>query len=177
MKYIGNCSDQIDWNTVITKCKTGSTIHYNLSCFPNTEHFKELDRIWQEAGYQYDDPSIEWINYFAGEFGQEVVDQFAKIVDAKPWMVWISKIKPARMAPLHQDAHSKIDELLSLGSPVRYTCYIQDGCDGHASIVNNVAIYKAKKGDIYEWSHYDAWHAGGNCGLHDKFMFNFWGYK
>jgi hypothetical protein len=71
----------------------------------------------------------------------------------------------------------KIDELLLLGSPVRYTCYIQDGSDGHTSIVNNVAIYKAKKGDIYEWPQYDAWHAGGNCGLHDKFMFNFWGYK
>jgi hypothetical protein len=81
------------------------------------------------------------------------------------------------MAPLHQDVHSKIDELLSLGSPIRYICYIQDGSDGHASIVNNIAIYKAKKGDIYEWPQYDAWHAGGNCGLHDKFMFNFWGYR
>mgnify|MGYP006281272783 CR=1 FL=1 len=177
MKYIGNCSNEIDWDSAISKCLNGYTIRYNLDCFPNTEGFNELDRLWQEAGYQYDDPAIEWTNYFADEFGQEVVDKFAKIVDAKPWMVWISRIKPARMAPLHKDAHSKIKELLELGEPVRYCCYIQDGCDGHASIVENVAIYKAKKGDIYQWPHYNAWHAGGNCGLHDKFMFNFWGYR
>ena len=177
MKYIGNCADLIDWDLAVSKCQAGQTLTYNLNCFPDTEGFKELDAIWQQAGFKYDDPAIEWTNYFAEEFGQGVIDQFAKIVGATPWMVWISKIRPARMAPLHKDAHSKITELLQLGTPVRYTCYIQDPTDGHASIVDNVAIYKAKKGDIYEWPSYDAWHAGGNAGLKDKYMFNFWGYK
>jgi hypothetical protein len=177
MKYIGNCSDKIDWNLAISKCLQGHTIKYDTNSFPDMNSFKELDTLWQAAGYRHGDPAIEWINYFSDEFGQDVVDQFADIVNSKPWMVWISRIKPARMAPLHTDAHSKIDELLALGNPVRFSCYIQDGNAGHASIVGNVAIYKATKGDIYEWPSYDAWHAGGNCGLQDKFMFNFWGYR
>lgn len=182
MKYIGNCSQEIDWSAVIEKIRSmpGKVMHYNEECFnTNLPGFKELDEKWQAAGYKYNEPSIEWINYFPEEFGQDVVDTFAKIVNAKPWMVWISRINVGRMAPLHIDAHSKLEEVLSLGKPIRFTCFIEKREDslGHISIVGDVAVTGAMQGDIYEWPSYDAWHAGGNGGVTDKFQFNFWGYR
>lgn len=182
MKYIGNCSQDIDWTAVIEKIRPmpGKVMHYTKECF-NTDlpGFKELDDAWQRAGFKYGEPSIEWINYFPEEFGQEVVDKFAAIVNATPWMVWISRINVGRMAPLHKDAHSKINELLALGTPIRFTCFIETKKDslGHASVVENVCITDYTQGDIYEWPSYDAWHAGGNGGVTDKFQFNFWGYR
>jgi hypothetical protein len=181
MRYIGNCSNKIDWNSVINTCRDipGVRMTYDLNCFPDTDQFRELDKIWQGAGYKYGEPSIEWINYFPEQFGKEVVDSFAAIVNAKPWMVWISRINVGRMAPLHIDAHSKIDEVLLLGKPIRFTCFIEKRDDslGHVSIVGDVAVSGANQGDIYEWPSYDAWHAGGNGGITDKFQFNFWGYR
>lgn len=180
MNIIGHTNQLIDWENVIAQCKNskGNTIQYNPKFFANSDDFKKLDDIWQKAGYFYDDPSIEWTNYFPGNnFDQSVVDKFQSIVQATPWMVWISKISPGQMAPWHYDAHSKIDELLKLGSPVRYTCYIQEPSDGHVSIVGSDCVYRPVKGSIYQWPTYDAWHAGINAGLTDKYMFNYWGYQ
>ena len=181
MDLIGNTATQIDWNTVIEHLKTrsGTTLYYNSTSFnPEMSGFTELDKIWQDAGYCYDSPSIEWTNYFPGiDFDQTIVDTFTSIVQAKPWMVWISKIRPGKMAPWHFDAHTKIDEILSLGEPIRFTCYIQDPSHGHISIVDDQCVYRPAKGSIYKWPTYDAWHCGMNGGLTDKYMFNFWGYR
>jgi hypothetical protein len=179
MMIIGTTGSQIDWDKVIDQCdqSNGNILRYHPSCFPNSNDFKELDAIWQEAGYFYDDPSIEWTNYFPGtDFAESVVPIFRDIVNAEPWMVWISKINPGQMAPWHFDAHSKINELLELGNPVRYTCYIQEPSNGHVSIVGTDCIYRPAKGSIYRWPSYDAWHAGINGGLTPKYMFNYWGY-
>jgi hypothetical protein len=181
MKLIDNTQNQINWDEVIEKLKTcqGTTLNYNTTSFdPSIPGFSELDVLWKEAGYFYDDPSIAWTNFFPGrDFEQSVVDTFASIVNAKPWMVWISKICPGQMAPWHFDAHTKIDEIKALGTPVRFTCYIQNPSHGHVSIVGEDAIYRPAKGSIYQWPTFDAWHCGMNGGLTDKFMFNFWGYR
>lgn len=180
MKLIGNTQNLIDWNTVILSIKnrTGTTLTYNEQSFDKTiSAFAKMDRVWQDAGYQYNDPSIEWTNFFPEvDFDQEVVNTFSQITQATPWMVWISRIRPGKMAPWHYDAHSKLDELLKLGNPVRYTCYIQEPHSGHISIVNDSAVYCPVKGSIYKWPSYDAWHCGMNGGLTDKYMFNYWGY-
>jgi hypothetical protein len=177
MNLITNTGTSIDWNQVVARCKsaTGTTMQYNRKCFPDTQDFKELDRLWQEAGYFYDDPSIEWTNYFSEDFGQEVVDAFQDIVKAKPLMAWVSKIRPGLMAPWHYDAHQKIEEFKKQGNLVRYTCYIQDPQHGHVSVVGESAVYRPVKGSVYQWPTYDAWHCGMNGGLTDKFMFNYWG--
>jgi hypothetical protein len=180
MKLIGNTENKIDWDSIIESCKTDSkhVLRFNEECFPKTEAFENMGRLWKERGYVYNDPTIEWFNYFPGEhFSQSVVDTFESIVDTKPWMVWISKIKPGRMAPWHIDIHSKIDLLLEKGVPVRYTCYIEDYSMGHVSIVGDTCVYQAPKGSIYQWDLYDEWHCGMNGGFTDKYMFNYWGYK
>ena len=181
MNLIGNTTDLINWDTVIEQLATseGNTLQYTTDSFnPKLPGFAKMDKVWQEAGYKYGDPSIEWTNYFPGtNFDRSIVDTFESIVGAKPWMVWISKIRPGKMAPWHFDAHSNIDEALALGTPIRFTCYIQDPHPGHVSIVENVAIYYASKGSIYQWSNHDAWHSGMNGGLVDKYMFNYWGYN
>jgi hypothetical protein len=180
MKLIGNTNSLINWDQIIDECllSKGNKLIYNYNCFPNTDDFKSLDEIWKNAGYAHNTDSIEWINYFPEKnFQKEIVDTFHTIVNAKPWMVWISRIRPGKMAPWHYDAHQNIKELLNLGNPVRYTCYIQDPQPGHISIVDNSAIYHPIKGSIYQWPSYDAWHCGMNGGLVDKFMFNYWGYQ
>jgi hypothetical protein len=180
MILVGNTETLIDWNNVILDIinKSGTSLRYNEQSFDKTiPAFADMDAVWQKAGYQYNDPSIEWINYFPGsDFNQEVVDVFKQLVMAEPWMVWISRIRPGKMAPWHYDAHSKLDELLSLGTPVRYTCYIQEPSPGHVSIVGDSAVYRPSKGSIYKWPNYNAWHCGLNGGLTDKYMFNYWGY-
>lgn len=181
MKLISHTGDSIDWDLVIAQInqKPGTALRYNRETFDaELEGFGEMNRVWQLAGYTYNDPSIEWINYFPGsDFDNTVVEQFENIVEAKPWMVWISKIRPGKMAPWHFDAHSRLNELLKLGQPVRYTCYIQEPHDGHISIVGQQAVYRPSKGSVYKWTNYSDWHAGMNGGLVDKFMFNYWGYK
>lgn len=179
MKLIGNTNNLIDWKEVIEKCcrSNGTYLVYNQRCFPETKDFEQLDSLWQSAGYAYDNSSIEWINYFPEDFGKEIVEQFESIVGAKPWMVWISRIRPGKMAPWHYDAHQKIEEFKQLGNPVRYTCYIQPPHHGHISIVDTTAIYHPEQGSIYQWPNHDAWHCGMNGGLEDKFMFNYWGYQ
>jgi hypothetical protein len=177
MNLLTNTNNQIDWETVLKKCKlsTGTTMRYNLECFPDTPEFSELDKLWQNAGYSRNQSSIEWTNYFKEDFGQEVVDVFQNIVQAKPLMAWVSKIRPGHMAPWHYDAHQHIEEFKKQGNLVRYTCYIQEPQHGHISIVGESAIYKPAKGSIYQWPTYDEWHCGINGGLTDKYMFNYWG--
>jgi hypothetical protein len=180
MKLIGTTGTLIDWNLVITQCEStvGNNILYTAESFPKSKHFDEMDIVWKAAGYQYGDPTIEWTNFFPeANFNKTIVDTFESIVNATPWMVWISRIRPGKMAPWHFDAHSNIDELLTLGNPVRYTCYIQAPHDGHVSVVGDTAVYKPECGSIYEWPNYDAWHCGMNGGLVNKYMFNFWGFQ
>ena len=180
MKLIGNTGNQIDWDSVIEQCiaSQGNSLFYNKESFPATDDFTELDAIWQNAGYKYNDPSVTWTNYFPERnFNKNIIDVFESIVNAKPWMVWISKISVGQMAPWHFDAHSKIHELKDLGNPVRFTCYIQEPHSGHVSIVHDTAVYRPAKGSIYQWPSPDAWHCGMNGGLADKYMFNYWGYQ
>ncbi len=180
MNIIANTGTTIDWDSVILEClrSQGTILTYNEKCFPNTEDFRSLDSLWKSAGYEYNNSRIEWINYFPGtDFDQTVVGKFESLVNAKPWMVWISRIKPGKMAPWHFDAHQNINEIYNLGKPVRYTCYIQEANDGHISIVDQTAVYRPVKGSIYRWPTHDSWHCGMNGGMVDKFMFNYWGYE
>lgn len=179
MKLIANTEDRINWNSVILKCleSKGTTMIYDPSCFPDTQEFRYLDELWQQAGYKYQDNNIEWINYFKEDFGLDVVDTFENIVDVRPLMVWVSRIRPGKMAPWHFDAHKDIEHFKQKGELIRFTCYIQDPQHGHVSIVDNETVYRPAKGNIYQWPKYDAWHCGMNGGLTDKFMFNYWGYR
>jgi hypothetical protein len=174
MEFIGNCATQIDWDLELSRLDNGITLLYNEESFDKSlPQFAEMDRVWQDAGYQYNDTSIEWTNYFPDS---DLVSTFSEIVQATPWMVWFSKIRPGKMAPWHVDAHSKINELLALGEPVRYTCYVQEPHHAHISVVEDHCVHLPNKGDIYKWPSYESWHCGVNAGLSNKFMFNYWGY-
>ena len=180
MKYISNCSDLIDWDSVLEEIsdKPGRVLHFNEQTFNFTlPGFDKMLKEWETAGYKYNDPSIEWINYFPGsEFSMDVQYKFNEIVQAEPFMVWISRIKPGRMAPWHFDAHSRIHELEGKNI-VRYTCYIQKPTFGHVSIVGDSCIYRPNQGDIYQWPSWDVYHCGMNGGYTDKYMFSYWGYQ
>lgn len=182
MQLIGNTGDLIDWDKVIEsiKHKSGNLIRYNDYTFtPHFKGFSDMNKMWQDAGYTYDDPCIEWINYFPEEhFDGNISNIFRDLVNVKmqPFMVWISKIKPCRMAPWHFDAHKHIDYVMSIGKPIRYVCYIGKPADGHVSIVKDHFVYKPEQGSVYLWDNYNDFHCGLNGGLSDKYMFNYWGY-
>ena len=180
MKYISNCNDIINWDNVLDEIvdKHGKVLHYNEKTFDfSLPGFDKMGREWETAGYKFDDPVIEWINYFPdSDFSLDVQHKFRDIVEAEPFMVWISKIKPGRMAPWHFDAHSRISELEGK-TIVRYTCYIQKPTFGHVSIVGDSCIYRPNQGDIYLWPSWDVYHCGMNGGYTDKYMFSYWGYQ
>jgi hypothetical protein len=180
MKYIGNCKDIINWDSVLEeiKDKPGTVLHYNEQTFnKDLKGFDKMAFEWANAGYQINDAAIEWINYFpGGDFSISVQEQFQQIVDAEPFMVWISKIKPLRMAPWHFDAHTKIDELKDK-NVVRYTCYIQQPTPGQVSIVEDTCVYMPEQGSIYQWPSHESYHCGMNGGYTDKYMFNYWGLR
>lgn len=180
MKYISNTGDTIDWDAVIEQIrhKPGVTLKYNEKTFnKDLKGFDQLHKEWQLAGYKFDDDAIEWTNYFPGsDFSEIVVERFKELTGVNPWMVWVSRIKPGRMAPWHFDAHTKIDELIDK-TVIRYTCYIQKPTFGHVSIVEDSCIYRPEQGSIYQWPSYDSYHCGMNGGFTDKYMFNYWGYQ
>ena len=67
MKYISNTVNLIEWDDVINEIedKPGTTLRYNEQTFNRElKGFDQLDSEWQTAGYKYNDPAREWINYF-----------------------------------------------------------------------------------------------------------------
>jgi hypothetical protein len=45
---------------------------------------------------------------------------------------------------------------------------------GHIFIVENNCLYNQEQGATYKWSGRKLWHAGTNCGLVPKYIFNIW---
>ena len=57
----------------------------------------------------------------------------------------------------------------------RYHCHISPPSDGHILIVDEHCLYKQEQGSVYKWPSRKSWHAGANCGLVSKYIFNVWG--
>jgi hypothetical protein len=43
--------------------------------------------------------------------------------------------------------------------------------------MDDVTMTGYKAGDVFQWHDYREWHAGGNVGFRDKYIFNFLGIK
>jgi hypothetical protein len=139
--------------------------------------FNELIKKWQSAKYDSME-SVEWINYYPGvHFDNTVVEQFAKYVNLKLGRAWISRIRPGKMAPLHQDIDDHIEKYLSEGQLIRFSIFISEPSPGAVFILKDNSYHLQPAGTVLQWDHYLNWHAGINAGFEDKFMFNFIGIK
>jgi hypothetical protein len=45
---------------------------------------------------------------------------------------------------------------------------------GHIFIVDDECLVNKEQGSTFKWSSRKLWHAGTNCGLVPKYIFNFW---
>jgi hypothetical protein len=113
----------------------------------------------------------------AKHFDKEFVDIFCDYVKATPLVVFVSEIKPGRMAPWHFDIDPNEEENKKKGKLVRYHLHLSKPADGHVFIIDKEAFYNIPQGNVYQWNNINDWHAGTNCGIVPKYLFSFKGYQ
>jgi hypothetical protein len=180
MKYVGNCSNIIDWDSVIRDCANTQPKYIGPS-HSRADNLPGLDGVldlWDSAGYKLakDGGTVEWDMFIAGEqFDQSVVDLFCEFVGLDSYRTaWISRIHPGRTTAPHWDVHDDEVELAKLPDPVRYHCHISKPQPGHVVMVEDKVLYWQEQGATYRWPSRKSWHAGGNAGLTPKYLFNIW---
>lgn len=170
----------INWQDIINNLDLaqGEVRSYGVNFYRNEDgRFNHIIDLWKTAGYDKTD-SVEWINFYPGKhFDNVVVTEFEKLTNTVCARAWISCIRPGKMAPYHQDIDDQIEEYLKQGELVRFSVNASEPSTGQLFIVEDTALYNVPQGTIYEWPHYLAWHAGGNCSFKPKFLFNFLGIR
>ena len=105
------------------------------------------------------------------QFDQSIVDAWNEFYGLDCKNVWISRIHPGRFAPIHWDVH---DNEESIPDCPRYHCHIGSPQWGHIFIAGNETFYNIPQGATYEWVDRKIWHAGTNCGVVPKYIWNAW---
>ncbi len=180
IKRIGNCADIIDWDSVIRH------IEHQQPAYVGPSH-KEGDPIpgldgvtdmWKRAGLKTvkEGGTVEWDMFLVGvNFDQSVADKFAEFVGIDNYnSCWISRINIGRFSPWHWDVHDNEIELSKRTDIKRFHCHIGKPAHGHILIVEDKCFYNQPQGEIYQWPARTSWHAGMNCGLVPKYLFNIW---
>ena len=179
VKFVGNFFAG-KWDSIIDtlSIEEGERKAFGEEFYKNTDgRFNKNINMLVKAGYDKVD-TVEWINYYPGKhFDILPVKEFEKFVGMKCARAWISKIRPGKYAPIHQDIDDNIEEYLAQGELFRFSTFISQPHPGGVFIVEDQCFHCEPSGNTYQWSNYMEWHAGGNCGLHDKFMFHFLGIK
>ena len=180
IEYFGNCSDLIDWSQVI------KDIEHQVPTYVGPSHkagdsipgLDEVANLWDRAGYVNWDQggTVGWDMFVAGKsFDISVADKFSKFVNLPNYTsCWISRIHQGMFAPQHWDVNDNEVELSKAPDKIRFHCHITDPAWGHVLIVDDKCLYNQPQGAVYKWSSRKLWHAGTNCGLVPKYLFNFW---
>lgn len=144
----------------------------------NTDgRFDKIIAQWKDAGYDKID-SVEWINYYPGKhYDNSVIENFSKWSNTICARSWISRIRPGKMAPWHQDVDDHLEKYLEVGELIRFSVFISEPSLGAIFLLKDTAYHLQPEGSVVKWDHYMDWHAGANCGFKDKFMFHFLGVK
>jgi len=168
------------WDSIIAllSVQDGEPRRFDQKFFENTDgRFDENIKMLKDAGYDKVD-SVEWINYYPGKhFDELCVKEFEKFVGMKCARAWISKIRPGKYAPIHKDIDDNIEEYQAQGDLYRFSTFISQPSPGGVFVFEDQCFHYETSGNTYKWNHYMDWHAGGNCGLKDKYMFHFLGIK
>ena len=178
-KFLGNCSEFIDWESIVhtVSKRPGKLVTTDKSQWKyNTNPvYGEFIKMWEEANFNVG--SVRWINYYPGEdFGDDVVAKFEELYQVTRLKVWISRIDPGYCTPWHWDTDDNEAEWINQGNIRRFICFMDPPQIGHMLAMEDHCFYKEAVGNVYEWENFKLWHAGTNCGLTPKFLFNFLGY-
>lgn len=178
-KYIGNFYKG-KWDSIIETLliQDGEPKTVDGTFYKNLDgRFDEIITLWKSAGYDKVS-TVEWINYYPNNhFENLVVEEFEKFSNTKCARAWISRIRPGKSAPFHQDIDDNLDEYISQGELIRYSCFVSKPNPGALFILNDKVFHKEPQGNVWQWGHYLDWHAGTNCGFYDKFMYHYIGLK
>jgi hypothetical protein len=182
IKFIGNCSDIIDWDSVVESLDKQDPAYIGPRHreTDNIVGIREISKSWSDSGYMLasEGGSAGWGMYFAGQhFNHSVVEKFSSFVNIRPVNFWISKISPGMMAPWHWDANDSEEEYSKMPDMIRVSCHISRPSPGHVSIIDDVCLYNQEQGNTYQWPSRKSWHAGANCGLVPKYLFNIFGHQ
>jgi hypothetical protein len=180
--FLGNISDVFDCEKLISQAiqHQGETHtgHIPLPTdHPEYENFIIQDKLSKQAGYDVNG-AMEFRHFKpAKHFDNEFVDIFADYVKATPLVVFVSEIKPGRMAPWHFDIDPNEQENKKKGNLIRFHLHLSKPENGHVFIVGKEIFYNVPQGSVYQWNDLSAWHAGTNCGIVPKYLFSFKGYQ
>jgi hypothetical protein len=164
------------WDEIIPTLDNGEVRSPGIKFYQNKDgRFDYLIDLWTNAGYDKSD-SVEWINFYPTiHYNNNVTTDFEKYCGHKHVKSWISKIRPGKSAPLHQDIDDTLD--LVQGRLIRYSCFISKPAPGSIFILGDTVFHKEPQGNVWQWGHHLDWHAGTNCGFYDKFMYHYIGLK
>lgn len=175
-QYLGNYKSQFNLDEILDEIKSSSGDQRTVSkeTIPiNDSGFAEIVQNWIDAGYNFE--AIEWFNYYSEtHFSKKFTDKFGLCFNAKPIKVWISKLRPGKIFPIHWDIDKNTSNFID-NKMVRYQMFLEDYHHGHFFVMDDATLTGYKSGDVYKWRDYREWHAGGNIGFVDKYIFNFLG--
>lgn len=180
MKYVGNCSNIIDWNQVI------ADIEHQTPTYIGPSHkegdpipgLDEVTDMWKRAGLVtvHNGGTVGWDMFVSGKsFDERIVEKFLDFVGLESYTTcWISRIHIGCMAAWHWDVNDREVELAKEPEKRRFHCHISKPAFGHALMIDDKLLYNQEQGAVYEWPSRKSWHAGANCGLVPKYLFNLW---
>jgi hypothetical protein len=175
IKDIGICTI-INWDYVIKDLENNIPEYVGPS-HKRGDNLPGLDPIidmWDRAGYKtvHEGGTAGWDMFIPGkQFDQQIVDLWNEFYDLNCKNVWISRVWPGRFAPIHWDVHDNEDKLPECP---RYHSHIGKPQWGHIFIVDNKCLYNQPQGITYKWVNRKLWHAGTNCGITPKYIWNAW---
>lgn len=166
------------WNTVVNKIalQPGEVRTIGKDFYKNIDgRFNKIAQMWNNAGYTQQ--KVEWINYYPDiHFSNDIVEEFAKAHNLTTARAWISKVRPGKSAPWHQDIDDDLEKYESLGKLKRYTCQICQPEHGQVFLIEQESYYMLPQNTTVLWNDYMAWHGASNCGFKDHYLFHFIGY-
>ena len=183
--HIGNFKDYFDCDDLVKQLlnqqgdiRTSATPYGNAVELDEEllEKKYEIGDLWTNAGYMGSN-TVEWINYYPGtHFDTTIVDKFGDLVNADPYNIWISSMRPGKCVPLHWDIIKEYQTHRHDPRMVRYSFFIDKPAPGKIFVLQDQAFHMIPQGDVYKWIKWDEWHLGFNCGLTQKFMFHYIGF-
>lgn len=180
IEHYGNCNHLFDWDAVIKDIEHQQPTYVGPShkegdAIPGLD---EVTDLWKKGGYETWDKggSVGWDMFVSGKnFDEAIAKKFGEYVGIENYTsCWISRIQPGMFAPQHWDVNDNEVALSQEPDKIRFHCHIDKPRWGHIIIVDDTCCYNQEQGTIFKWSSRKLWHAGTNCGLVPKYLFNFW---
>ena len=165
----------IDWKKVVDSLQgPGTPAYIDPDKWQEKKDYNEIARLWVDADMNFGGVSVS--NYEPGQdYDVAITHQMEQILGLTHVESWISRVNPGSCAPYHWDFDHP--SIATLPRPAkRVSIHISEFAFGHVFILEDQCFYNYKLGDMHEFPHIRAWHAGANIGLVPKYMYHFVGY-